>query len=59
MSSRPQVRARPREQAAVEDQGVVAREDRAALEAWGHRLEQIVSGESTTDGTVVPIRTME
>ena len=34
-------------------------EKRQALEAWGSRLEQIVSGESAADETVVPIRATE
>ncbi len=31
-------------------------EKRQALEAWGRRLEEIVSGESAADETVVPLR---
>ena len=31
-------------------------EKRHALESWGRRLEEIVSGESPTDETVVPLR---
>ncbi len=31
-------------------------EKRAALDAWGLRLEEIVSGESAADKTVVPLR---
>ena len=36
--------------------GVGDAEKRQALEAWGRRLEQIISGESADDKTVVPIR---
>ncbi len=31
-------------------------EKRQALDAWGRRLEQIISGESPADETVVPLR---
>ena len=41
---------------AVYDRHSYDAEKRAALDAWGRRLEQIISGESVADRKVVPIR---
>ena len=41
---------------AVDDRYEYLREKRAALEAWAHRLEEIITGRMIDDRTVVELR---